>query len=102
MALGPHPAGRLHRQLRLLQQVRPDERRPALRSQWGVLMEQLSFDIAVIDPEAHRVQVARKPRKCLCCGGTFNSAHAGHRICSSCKELDIWSSPNEFSVAVSF
>jgi hypothetical protein len=65
-------------------------------------MEQLAFPLAVIALEEHRVIVARKSRKCLCCGGTFNSAHAGHRICSPCKDLDVWTSPNEFSVSVAF
>lgn len=27
----------------------------------------------------------RKPRKCLCCGNTFPSAHAGNRLCSRCR-----------------
>jgi len=27
----------------------------------------------------------RKPRKCLCCGKTFPSAHAGNRLCGSCR-----------------
>jgi|tagenome__1003787_1003787.scaffolds.fasta_scaffold20485572_3 hypothetical protein len=63
---------------------------------------QLGFPLAVIAPDEYRIAAARKTRKCLCCGDTFASAGPGHRICSPCKELDAWSSPNEFSVAVSF
>jgi hypothetical protein len=63
---------------------------------------QLSFGLIITDPEAHRIQAMRQPRKCLSCSKTFNSTGPGHRICSPCKDLDVWTSPNEFSVAVSF
>lgn len=45
----------------------------------------------------------RKDRKCLSCGDSFPSEHAGHRICSPCKDLEIFaSSPSSFSVHASF
>jgi hypothetical protein len=27
-----------------------------------------------------------KPRRCLCCGKTFPSAHAGNRLCPECRK----------------
>lgn len=55
--------------------------------------------------EARKIEIAiaarRKDRTCLSCRGSFRSEGPGHRICSPCKGLDAWTSPNEFSVAVS-
>jgi hypothetical protein len=62
----------------------------------------LNFGVIVMDPDEHRKQLARKPRRCLSCGDTFPSEHAGHRICCDCKQLTAWSTPNDFSVSVAF
>jgi hypothetical protein len=31
----------------------------------------------------------RKPRNCLCCGKTFASAHAGNRLCNTCRTKSV-------------
>lgn len=31
----------------------------------------------------------RRPRKCLCCGNEFASAHAGNRLCSTCRRTSV-------------
>jgi hypothetical protein len=61
-----------------------------------------TFGTIVTDPDEHRAQLARKPRRCLSCGDTFPSEHAGHRICTGCKSLSVWGTPNDFSVSASF
>ena len=58
-----------------------------------------TFGTIITDPDEHRAQLARKPRKCLSCGDTFPSEHAGNRVCSDCKQLVAWSTPNDFSLA---
>lgn len=60
---------------------------------------QLSFGLLILDPEAHRIHAMKRTRKCLCCGDQFSSHGPGNRICSPCKALDAWTSPNEFSIA---
>jgi hypothetical protein len=59
-----------------------------------------TFGAIVTDPDEHRAQLARKPRRCLSCGDTFPSEHAGNRICSGCKQLVAWGTPNDFSLAI--
>jgi ribosomal protein S27AE len=58
-----------------------------------------TFGAVIIDPDEHRAQMARKPRKCLSCGDTFASEHAGNRVCGGCKSLVAWSTPNDCSIA---
>jgi hypothetical protein len=62
----------------------------------------LNFGAVVMDPDEHRLQTMRKPRKCLSCGDTFASQHAGNRICHGCKQLSAWSTPNDCSIHASF
>jgi hypothetical protein len=65
-------------------------------------MEQLSFGLIITDPQAHHLQAQRKTRKCLSCDAAFASTGPGNRVCSSCKSLDAWTSPAEFTVAAAF
>ena len=39
-----------------------------------------------------------KDRKCLCCGVSFRSKHAGHRVCSKCKTNSRQSSDFSYGV----
>jgi hypothetical protein len=55
-------------------------------------MKQLSFGRLILDPEAHRLEAMRKPRRCLSCDRQFNSHGPGNRICLKCKNLDTWNS----------
>ena len=64
--------------------------------------QQLDFGLLILDPEAHRVEAARKQRRCLSCERQFSSTGPGNRICSPCKSLESWTSPNEFSLAAAF
>lgn len=66
------------------------------------MTEQLSFGLIITDPEKHRIVSQHRPRRCLSCDRQFASSGPGNRICSPCKDLDVWSSPNEFSVSASF
>jgi ribosomal protein S27AE len=61
-----------------------------------------TFGAIIVDPDEHRAQLARKPRKCLSCGDMFPSEHAGNRVCGGCKALVAWSTPNDFSVSAAF
>jgi hypothetical protein len=63
---------------------------------------QFTFGLVILDPQAHRIQSMHRPRRCLSCDGTFASTGPGNRICGPCKALDVWTSPNEFSVHASF
>ncbi len=58
-----------------------------------------SFGLIVTDPDRYRVEAMRKTRRCLSCSDYFASTGPGNRICGSCKSLDAWTSPNEFSIA---
>jgi hypothetical protein len=64
--------------------------------------QQLDFGLIVLDPQEHRIQSARKQRKCLSCSDSFESHGPGNRVCPACKDLDAWTSPVEFSVHASF
>jgi hypothetical protein len=67
------------------------------------MAEQLNFGLIVLDPQAHRIQSQQKPRKCLSCAKTFQSAGPGNRICGACKDRDVWKSGVvEFCSAASF
>jgi hypothetical protein len=67
------------------------------------MAEQIAFPIAVIDPEAHRILLAQRPRKCLCCQRDFESAGVGNRICGRCRSSEAFTcSPAEYSIAASF
>ena len=61
-----------------------------------------SFGIIVTDPDRWRVEAQRKLRRCLSCSDDFSSTGPGNRICGSCKSLDAWTSPAEFSISASF
>jgi hypothetical protein len=61
--------------------------------------DQLTFGLIVLDPDAHRLQEQHKTRRCLSCSDEFASHGPGNRICSPCKALVAWSTPNDFSVA---
>jgi hypothetical protein len=61
-----------------------------------------TFGVIVTDPDEHRKQLARKPRKCLSCSRDFDSTGPGNRICGDCKGLVAWSTPNDFSIHASF
>jgi hypothetical protein len=61
-----------------------------------------TFGPVITDPDEHRAQLARKPRKCLSCGEIFPSEHPGNRVCSPCKQLVAWTTPNDFSVSAAF
>jgi hypothetical protein len=63
---------------------------------------QFSFGLIVTDPEQYRIVSMHRSRRCLCCDRQFASTGPGHRICGPCKDLDIWSSPVEFSVSAAF
>lgn len=61
------------------------------------MAEQLNFGLLVLDPDAARKQAEQKQRRCLHCSNSFKSSGAGHRICSRCRSLEIFtSSPTEF------
>ena len=64
--------------------------------------EQLSFGLLILDPDQHRIVSQHKTRRCLSCSSQFASTGPGNRICSSCKSLDAFTSPTEFSVHASF
>lgn len=70
------------------------------RSKDAKVQEQMSFDIAVIDPEEHARRRAGKTRTCLRCAKGFPSEHAGNRICEDCKELEVWRSANAATAAL--
>jgi hypothetical protein len=53
---------------------------------------QLDFGLLVLDPDQHRIESTKKPRKCLSCEKQFKSHGPGNRICSSCKSLSAWTS----------
>jgi len=55
-------------------------------------IEQLSFDIFVIDPDAARLIAAQKIRRCLSCNGDFRSHGPGNRVCDPCKSAETWRS----------
>ena len=65
-------------------------------------VEQTAIPVAVIDPAAHRAQLAQRPRRCLTCQEMFNSTGSGNRICTRCKSSDIFRTPADFSIAASF
>jgi hypothetical protein len=56
-----------------------------------------TFGLIITDPDAHRIQVQHKARKCLTCGDTFSSHGPGNRICSDCKEGESFRGFSEFS-----
>ncbi len=72
--------------------------------------EQVAAPVAVIDPEEHLRQLARRPRRCMSgisdeCqdrGRMFDSEHSGHRVCDDCKGSSIWSGPLECTVSAAF
>ncbi|UEM08238.1 hypothetical protein JL101_036465 (plasmid) [Skermanella rosea] len=67
-------------------------RRPAAAAQ-------LDFGLIVTDPEAARIEAARKTRKCLSCGHGFASEGPGNRICKPCKGLEVFhSAPDSFAL----
>jgi hypothetical protein len=73
-------------------------RRPVAR----ITAEQVSVPVEVIDPEAYRRQIGRRPRKCISgisqsCPGQFLSEHPGHRICDDCKQSEAFHGLSEFS-----
>ena len=50
-------------------------------------------------PEELRKMAKQKQRRCLHCSDTFASSGPGHRICSPCKSLEVFtSSPSSFSI----
>jgi hypothetical protein len=61
-----------------------------------------TFGLIVTDPHAYRLEAQRKMRRCLSCNDNFASTGPGNRICGSCKSLDAWTSPAEFTVAAAF
>jgi hypothetical protein len=61
-----------------------------------------SFGTIITDPERFRIESQRKLCRCLSCDDDFVSHGPGNRVCLSCKALDAWTSPNEFSVAAAF
>jgi hypothetical protein len=64
------------------------------------MSEQLTLGLAILDPEAHRRQLARKSRRCLSCSTSFMSSGPGNRICTRCRASDAFTcSPVEFSIA---
>jgi hypothetical protein len=65
--------------------------------------EQLTLGLAILDPDAHRAQLARKYRKCLSCSTSFMSAGPGNRICTRCRASDAFTcSPVDFTIHASF
>lgn len=74
---------------------------PARRRYTPERFEQVVVPVAVIDPEEHIKQLARRPRRCMSgisedCqrrSRQFQSEHAGHRICDECKSSPIWTGP---------
>jgi hypothetical protein len=65
--------------------------------------DQLSFGNIILDPDAYRIEAARKSRRCLSCSSSFASNGPGNRICLRCKSTEVFqSSPVEFSVAAAF
>jgi hypothetical protein len=63
------------------------------------MADQLDFGLIVLDPQAHKAQMAKQKRRCLSCERTFESSGSGNRICNLCKNRDAWSSPIEFAVS---
>lgn len=67
------------------------------------MAEQLDFGLVITDPQAHRAEAAKKQRKCLSCSTDFKSAGPGNRICSRCKNHEVFtSSPSSFSIHAAF
>jgi hypothetical protein len=65
-------------------------------------VQQLSFGLIILDPDAHRQEMKRKGRKCLSCARTFQSTGPGNRICCKCKDLDSWTTPVSYAVHAAF
>jgi hypothetical protein len=63
---------------------------------------QLSFGLAITDPDEHRAQAASRQRRCLSCSSMFASTGPGNRICHTCRRTDAWSSPAEFPIHAAF
>jgi hypothetical protein len=64
---------------------------------------QLTFGLLILDPEEHIRLARRQTRTCLRCRRGFPSEHAGNRICSDCKQSEIWGSPiAQFAAAAGF
>jgi hypothetical protein len=59
---------------------------------------QLSFGLAITDPQEHRKALARKSRRCLSCRNDFPSDGPGNRICTGCKGQESWSSVHVFEM----
>jgi hypothetical protein len=76
--------------------VQPPRPRPS-RAKTKRMMP--TFGVVITDPDEHRAQIARRPRKCLSCGDMFPSEHAGNRVCAGCKALVAWGTPNDCSLA---
>lgn len=64
--------------------------------------QQLDFGLLILDPEAHRVEAARKQRRCLSCERQFFSTGPGNRICGGCKQLESWTSPSDYSLHAAY
>lgn len=60
---------------------------------------QLTFGLIVLDPEQHRIEAMRKQRRCLSCQEQFGSTGPGNRICSLCRNSEVWKAGvSEFSI----
>jgi hypothetical protein len=64
------------------------------------MAEQLSFGLVITDPDAYRIEAARKSRRCLSCSTDFLSHGPGNRVCPRCRSSELFTcSPAEYSVA---
>lgn len=74
------------------------------------MAEQLSFglwDTPSTEPvktnrRNSKPRKVKEPRRCLACSKTFPSIGPHNRICSNCKDQDMWRGPVEFSATISF
>lgn len=51
-----------------------------------IIARATTYDSAAARANNIEARALIRPRKCLSCAATFNSAHAGNRICGKCKK----------------